>query len=145
MMYLVIGIVLVTLGIVLLLTNYPLVKVCGNSMYPTFIDGEMLFSKRIFNSKTYQFVVGEIYVFENPLHEEGEEDVYVIKRLCYVTCSGKLFFLGDNREDSCDSRTYGEVNREMVVAKIIESEGEEFWIKLRRKSLRFLQNLLCHN
>lgn len=111
-------IALVVLGICLalfiFLFFFPVVKICGYSMFPTLTDGEFYLSKRVLNKS--KCTVGDIYVFRPPYY--SEEEKFVIKRLADIK-DGKYFFLGDNAEDSYDSRYYGYVNSDNVVAQLI--------------------------
>ena len=89
---------------------FPLIEVCGNSMHPTFKDGDVILGCRIFSLKKKS-----VYVFHPPVGEK-----YVIKRLTQVSpTTNKLFFEGDNPDHSYDSRMYGYVSRDKVVAKYI--------------------------
>ena len=113
----------VLLAIILLflvfLYFFPLVQICGYSMFPTMTDNEFYLGKRVFLKKKCK--VGEIYVYIPPYEDRGER--YVIKRLSeiYTAPDGtiKYYFLGDNTEDSYDSRYYGFVDSRSVVAHIV--------------------------
>ena len=104
----------ICLSIFLFLFFFPVVQICGYSMFPTLTDGEFYLGRRIFNKSKCE--IGEIYVYRPPYEDEQEK--FVIKRLADIK-DGKYFFLGDNAEDSYDSRYYGYVNSENVVAKLI--------------------------
>lgn len=104
----------ICLALFLFLFFFPVVKICGYSMFPTLTDGEFYLSIRVFNKSKCK--VGGIYVFRPPY--DSEEEKFVIKRLVEVR-NGKYYFLGDNSSDSYDSRYYGFVNSENVVAKLI--------------------------
>lgn len=121
--------VLVLIGVAYVLFNiiFPPILFDGCSMYPTYNDGEIVRGTRIFNTK--HFKVGDIYVYHRT-NEEGET-YPVIKRLdeVKVTTHGTyLYFLGDNSQNSIDSRDYGYVESTKVIAKIIKpkniKEGE---------------------
>lgn len=104
----------ICLVIVLILTFFPVVQICGYSMFPTLTDGEFYMSRRVFRKSKCK--VGKIYVYRPPY--EGREENYVIKRLADIK-DGKYFFLGDNADDSYDSRYYGYVDSKNVVAELI--------------------------
>ena len=112
--FIVISIVILFL-IALVFYRFPLVQVCGNSMYPTFKDGEIHLGKRLTQSEKIKCKKGRIYVFRPPY---SSDEKYVIKRL-YEIEEGKYFFLGDNSDCSYDSRYYGYVDSNLVVAEII--------------------------
>ena len=111
--------VVVVLTLTALLFFFPLVQVCGYSMFPTFTDGQFLFSKRVLHKSKCK--VGEVYVYIPPYASEGEK--FVIKRLDHINDKGEYYFLGDNSSDSYDSRYYGYVKSHNVVAHIPEKRG----------------------
>ena len=89
---------------------FPIIQVCGDSMYPTFKDGDIVLGCRLFTIKR-----NAVYVYHPPVGEK-----YVIKRLTQVSpTTKKLFFEGDNSDYSYDSRMYGYISRDKVVAKCI--------------------------
>lgn len=96
--------------IVLAILSYifPVIQVCGTSMLYTFNDGDIILGCRLFTLEK-----DAVYVFHPPAGEE-----YVIKRLTRISeTANKLFFEGDNPEHSYDSRMYGYVSRDKVVAR----------------------------
>lgn len=85
--------------------------VIGQSMYPTFTDGDVLITSRVFRKKRLK--EGRVYVFKS------KTGVYAIKRLTkfdpkYLSC----YFEGDNPEDSYDSRDYGYIHCDNVIARV---------------------------
>ncbi len=97
---------------------HPICLVCGLSMYPTFDDGSIILTKRVNNLEIEE---GEVYVFKR-ITPEGKP-LRVIKRVHDIKCEdGKMlcYLLGDNRSMSYDSREYGYLNSEDVVAKVIK-------------------------
>ena len=106
----VILIALLAVIIALLIYVFPLIQVCGESMLPTYKDGDIVLGCRLFSLKR-----NSVYVFRPPVGEK-----YVIKRLTQVSSiTNKLFFEGDNSDCSFDSRMYGYISRDKVVAKCI--------------------------
>ena len=103
--------VLIALVVALLMYMLPLIQVCGDSMYPTFNDGDIILGCRLYHTKKES-----IYVYRPPLGEK-----YVIKRLKHINPSNphKLFFEGDNSRNSYDSRMYGYVSQNKLVAKYV--------------------------
>lgn len=87
---------------------FPPIMVCGDSMFPTYNDGDILIGCRFFKMK-----ISSVYVFHPPLGEK-----YVVKRLTDCTDEG-LYFEGDNKKISFDSRYYGCVERREIVAKCL--------------------------
>lgn len=110
-------ITIVVLVVLVLLFNFifPLVRVEGDSMLPTFTEGEYLRSRRVLFKKHCK--VNSIYVIH--LRSEKGKPYYVIKRLSKILPDNSYWFLGDNSRVSFDSRYYGGVPYHMVVSKII--------------------------
>lgn len=103
-------IALIVLVLVILFYVFPVIEVCGDSMNPTFKNGDIILGCRLYLLKRKA-----IYVFHPPVGEK-----YVIKRLTQVSSTtNKLFFEGDNPDYSYDSRMYGYISRDKVVAKYI--------------------------
>lgn len=97
--------------VALLIYLFPLIQVCGDSMYPTFNDGDIILGCRL----CHHFKKNAVYIYTPPLGEK-----YVIKRLTLISdITGKLFFEGDNPDYSYDSRMYGYISRDKVVARYI--------------------------
>ena len=97
---------------------HPICLVCGLSMYPTFDDGSIILTERVDNLEIEE---GEVYVFKR-ITPEGKT-LRVIKRVHDIKLEdGKMlcYLLGDNRSMSYDSREYGYLNSEDVVAKVIK-------------------------
>ena len=104
----------ICLSVCIFLTFFPVVQICGYSMFPTLMDGDFYLGVRVFRKSKCK--VGNIYVYRPPY--QSEEEKFVIKRLADIK-DGKYFFLGDNAEDSYDSRYYGYVDSSNVVARLI--------------------------
>lgn len=112
--------------VLLVLYLFPIISVCGQSMYPTYHDGEVVVSTRLFRKNSVK--IGDVMIFTPP-SKTREEVQYVIKRVCDINKDGKYFFMGDNRNESFDSRDYGYVDSSHLVSKIIRprERGEEQW------------------
>ena len=64
------------------------------------------------------YVNGEVYI-ENYLEEDLEYDDFQLSSLGYQTIPADMYFvLGDNREDSLDSREIGLVSKDEVIGKV---------------------------
>jgi hypothetical protein len=103
----------------ILMWIYPKIEVIGDSMYPTFIEGESVRGRRLFFKRHLKS--GKVYIVR--LHDEYRGTYFVIKRLDHIK-DGKCWFLGDNAEVSCDSRNYGYVDPKQVVAVVYKKESE---------------------
>ena len=91
-----------------------LLLVCGNSMYPTYKDGEHLFSLPTSFNKIKE---GDVLIFRTPYDPKR----VVIKRVIMKsTVTKELFFLGDNFSESYDSRNYGFVPYKYVLGKVTD-------------------------
>ena len=114
-LYTVLGILLTSL---IFFFFFPIVQICGYSMFPTLLDGEVFLSKRVFRKSKCK--AGKIYVYRPPY--DSNEERFVIKRLAFIQ-DGKYYFLGDNANDSYDSRYYGYVDSKNVVAQLLTRRG----------------------
>ena len=83
----------------------------GKSMNPTLKDGEVVLVDREFE----KIEVGDIVVAKHPFEQTGE----VVKRVSSINELGHFFLVGDNLEDSEDSRHFGAVEREYIKGKVI--------------------------
>ena len=86
----------------------------GKSMNPTLKDGEVVLVDREANIE-----VGDIVVAKHPLAPNEE----VVKRVARINERGHYFLIGDNPEDSLDSRDYGAVKREYIKGKVVARMG----------------------
>ena len=117
--YVLYGAIALIVALCVFLFLFPVIQICGYSMFPTMMDGEFHFGRRVFRKNKCR--VGQIYVYKPPY--EDREERFVIKRLAEVNTdrNGKVqyYFLGDNSNDSYDSRYYGYVDCRNVVAHIV--------------------------
>ena len=105
---------IVALG-VSLYHSFPLIQVVGDSMYPTYLDGEIIFGTRIYRKSKLK--VGEVIVYHSP-----NENRIVIKRIADIKkFRGETFYycLGDNADHSYDSRYYGSIPSKSIVCRVI--------------------------
>ena len=82
----------------------------GTSMNPTLKDGEVVLVDR-----GADIHVGDIVVARHPLEQNSE----VVKRVQRINERGHYFLVGDNPDDSTDSRHYGAVTREYIEGKVV--------------------------
>ena len=108
--------ILLVLAIVLFVVKryfFGIVKVDGDSMYPTLKDGEYVLMKI-----TDEVEVGDIVI----LHVDYEYDMmseYIIKRVAEIAEDGSVYVLGDNSAVSHDSRQCGYFPKEIIKGKVI--------------------------
>ena len=82
----------------------------GKSMNPTIKDGEVVLIDRDAEIK-----IGDIVVAKHPVEQNSE----LIKRIEHINERGHYFLVGDNPEDSNDSRHFGAVAREFIKGKVV--------------------------
>lgn len=82
----------------------------GKSMNPTLKDGEMVLVDR-----TAKIEVGDIVVARHPIEQTSE----VVKRVERINEHQHYFLVGDNLEDSNDSRYFGAVASEYIKGKVV--------------------------
>ena len=82
----------------------------GTSMNPTLRDGEMVLVDR-----KAEIEVGDIVVARHPIEQDSE----VVKRVQRINDRGHYYLVGDNLDDSTDSRHYGAVTREYIKGKVV--------------------------
>lgn len=117
--------VIILLGVSLFYT-FPIAKVVGRSMLPTYKEGSLLLTTRLFNRDKLE--VGQVYVFRRQ-DSDGEEHL-VVKRLTnnvtvpHSDFNNLCYFEGDNPKESYDSRHYGFINAEDIVAKVLRKIKE---------------------
>lgn len=106
-------IVFIALLLVCILSFFPIVQVVGTSMYPTYKNGEFLVGNRFFPRSKIKN--GDVIIFHSL-------DKIVIKRVSNIISDGKgkrlYWCLGDNTNNSYDSRHYGFIEEDLIIARI---------------------------
>lgn len=121
---------LIIIGIMLVLIwkyKWEIIVVRGDSMLPTLNDGDYV----LIDKKPKAYSMGDICVLIPP----DDDNKIVIKRITKIMGldihNGKsitnFWFLGDNRNNSYDSRDYGWVNIENIEGRVIKQ-----WKKKRK-------------
>ena len=82
----------------------------GKSMNPTLRDGEVVLVDR-----GAKIEIGDIVVARHPVEQNSE----VVKRVETINERGHYFLVGDNPDDSIDSRHYGAVTRAYIKGKVV--------------------------
>ena len=87
-------------------------KIKDRSMEPSLMDGDYIIS----NNLLYLVVdpsIGDIVIVKHPIKNKK-----IIKRV-YSKKDKKYFIIGDNIENSDDSRRFGEVDKSSIIGKMI--------------------------
>ena len=121
-MFTLVVILIIAVVAMILIYSFPIVYICGNSMYPTYKDGEKILSTRLFFPDNLK--VGDVVIFIPP-SKTHDEVQFVIKRVQYINDNGKFFLVGDNLDGSYDSRDYGYVDESHLVSKAIKSRPKQ--------------------
>ncbi len=92
-----------------------LLKVKGDSMYPTISEGSIVFVsfiKYLFtNPKVGDIIVVKTNKFNN---------IPILKRVSDIK-NNEYYILGDNLNDSLDSRKFGYIRKQDIVGKVLFS------------------------
>ena len=83
-------------------------------MTPTLTDGEVVLVDR-----ETEVNIGDIVVAKHPIEQNSE----IIKRIERIDDRGHYFLVGDNLEDSNDSRHFGAVRRDHIKGKVVARLG----------------------
>jgi len=90
--------------------------VCGPSMSPSLVDGQVVVGFKVHPNEP--LTNGAIYGYIAPRNK----NMWVIKRLAYQEKNG-CYFLGDNSQESTDSRDYGLVRRDQIMFEVYWYKG----------------------
>jgi signal peptidase I len=112
---------IIALGMKLFLFDFMITE--GRSMMPAIAPGSLLLINRAAYGLRLPWTgrymlywkrprTGDIVVFKNPLGETA------VKRCAAVEEQG-VFALGDNGPDSFDSRSYGYIQRDCILGKVV--------------------------
>jgi len=61
------------------------------------------------------FAVGDVVLAEHPFRS----GVKILKRIAQIEQDGRLHLVGDNPDESTDSRTFGKVPSEQVLGRVV--------------------------
>ena len=84
-------------------------KVRDASMEPALREGDYLVVSRWYG----RLKVGDMVVLRHP-----RKDILMVKRVSAIG-SNSIHVIGDNREESEDSRAFGNVKRESIIGRVI--------------------------
>lgn len=79
-------------------------------MNPTLKDSEVVLVDR-----NAEIKVGDIVVAKHPVEQNSK----IVKRVELINERGNYFLVGDNLEDSNDSRHFGAVSKEYIKGKVV--------------------------
>jgi nickel-type superoxide dismutase maturation protease len=96
--------------ILLMLGRVSAVRVSGDSMRPTLADGDLVLVK-----KTRNIATRDIVLAAHPF----KSSVRMLKRVDSIDAAGQVELLGDNRDDSSDSRSFGKLPSHHVCGRVI--------------------------
>lgn len=99
---------------------FPIIQIIGDSMYPTYLDGEIIFGSRIFRKSKLK--EGDVIIYRSP---EGK---IVIKRIHGIKKRGHnryFYCLGDNSQNSYDSRNYGFISSRKIECRVINQRRKK--------------------
>lgn len=85
-------------------------RVENNSMLPTLKSGDQVVIKKSSKLKN-----GDIVVAYHPF----KKSVEIIKRIKEIDENGNYFLIGDNSEESTDSRTFGAISLKYIKGKVV--------------------------
>jgi nickel-type superoxide dismutase maturation protease len=85
-------------------------RVEGSSMLPVLREGE-----QVVVDKNAKIKVGDIVIARHPF----KKSVVMIKRVREIDEKGNYFLLGDNPDESEDSRAFGAVSIEYIKGKVV--------------------------
>lgn len=82
-------------------------------MFPLLKPGEeILVDTRAYRHRLPE--IGELVVAKHP----HRQDLRIIKRVAFVDENGDCFLVGENREQSSDSRSFGFVSSQRIIGRV---------------------------
>lgn len=93
--------------------SYGTVAVAGDSMSPTYEDGDWLVVEWQKGSGQATYVLQHVLVIER----ESRPGIYLIKR--YVRTDGEKYWVEGDNPKSIDSREWGAVSREEIIGRVL--------------------------
>ena len=87
-----------------------LYRIEGESMFPIIMEGA-----QVVVDEGASVTVGDIVVARHPFKTSLE----MAKRITGIDANGKYFLVGDNSDESTDSRTFGPVSIECIKGKVV--------------------------
>ena len=82
----------------------------GDSMTPTLKTGD-----RVLIDKSSPISIGDVVVANHPF----KSSVKLIKRVSSIAPDGNISLIGDNPNESSDSRGFGSINRTDIIGRVV--------------------------
>lgn len=110
---------LVILAVGALIADIKIFSVTGPSMYPAYQEGDRVLVDRYLWRVTGLYA-GDVVVFDHPRGRESLD----IKRVSTTSAErGTYFLLGDNTNNSADSREFGSIPPSYILGRVILNIG----------------------
>ena len=100
------------LSFILLILNFRIFKVQGDSMYPTLSEGDWVLTTNLFQHNNLD---GKIVVAYTDILDLN---TYIIKRVNYIK-NGKFYLISDNNGNHLDSGVLGGLDSKSIKYKVI--------------------------
>ena len=81
-------------------------------MSPTLAKGDIIVCDLWIDTQNLQ--VGDVIVFEHPYRK----NIHAVKRIENINNASGVMVLGDNLDGSVDSRAFGEIRNERIIARV---------------------------
>jgi nickel-type superoxide dismutase maturation protease len=85
-------------------------RIEGDSMFPVLHNGD-----EVIVDEKASVGIGDVVIARHPF----KESIEMAKRITAIDANGKFFLVGDNSEESTDSRTFGPVSLDCIKGKVI--------------------------
>lgn len=113
----IITLICILLVIAFLYYAFPLVQIIGYSMYPTYRNSEIIVGCRLVSRAKLK--IGDVIVYRCPT-----DNKVVVKRINKILIDNRnnryFYCLGDNSDNSYDSRNYGYFHEDKVICKLLD-------------------------
>lgn len=119
-----INIVIIILALLILVLSifvFDVVKVKGNSMYPTLNNNDIVVVNKLAQIQNNDIIVlknpiAKGYIIKRVIKSSGNYIYYKNKKI--ILKNNEFFVMGDNRNQSTDSRNFGIINLDMIVGVV---------------------------
>ena len=108
------------------LVNYKIIKVTGNSMFPTLKNGSFAIAD-LYLHKFFTIQKGDLLLFKMDNKEVVKkivgfpnEEIEIESKKIKLN-NNEIYIIGENLKESIDSREYGPVNKNQILGKVVIS------------------------